>query len=236
MDININCDLGEGTGNDAAIMPFISSCSIACGGHFGDDHTMRQTVRLAKQNGVGCGAHPSYPDRANFGRKPMAIPVAELSHSLNQQITDFHRICLEEGVVLHHIKLHGALYNQAAKDPQTALIVLDAIDKTSLKVPIYAPWKSALAKAAKGRYRILFEAFADRRYHADLRLVSRSHPDAVITDKEEVSRQVLSILKKGQLTTIEGRIVPIKADTFCVHGDQRNAVEILRFLDGIRGI
>ena len=228
--ININCDLGEGRGNDEKIMPLIHSCNIACGGHYGDASSMRTSIRLAKKYGVKCGAHPSFPDKENFGRKEMNISKMELMQSIRQQIVDFKNICLEEGMEMSHIKLHGALYNLAAKDIGFAQTTLAAIKMSQTIVPIYAPYQSVIARLAKGHFEIVLEAFADRRYHKDLSLVSRTRADAVITDKNQAWQQILMIANEQRVHTVEGEEVPIQADTFCVHGDQKNAVEILDFI------
>lgn len=228
--ININCDLGEGIGNEEQIMPFIGSCNIACGGHYGDEESMRTAIRLAKKYGVKCGAHPSFPDKKNFGRKEMSISNLELIHSIRQQIISFNKICIEEDIEMSHIKLHGALYNLTAKDIGWAQTALAGIKMAQVTVPIYAPYQSVIARLAKGHFEITYEAFADRRYQRDLSLVSRTRENAVITDKNEALAQISLIANEQKVQTVEGELAPIQASTFCVHGDQKNAVEILKFI------
>ncbi len=228
--IDINCDLGEGMGNDAQLMPFLGSCNIACGGHFGDSKTMETAIQLAKKYHVNVGAHPSYPDKENFGRKIIDISRDELHQSLVQQISDFQTICTQNNVVMHHIKLHGALYNLAANDAEIAAVVLNAFAKVQAEIKIYVPYFSAIAILAEDYFPIVYEAFADRSYNADLSLVSRNESNAVITDKQQAWQQVKNIIETGKVSTINGGIANIKADTFCVHGDNDNALEILQHI------
>jgi len=160
--IHINCDLGEGGEYDSQLMPLISACNIACGGHAGDVKTMTKTLLLAKENKVEIGAHPSYPDKENFGRVSMKISEENLIISIINQILSLHKIAQEHGEILTHIKPHGALYNDAAKDKNIAEIVLKAIDKCSLNLPIYCPENSAIFHLIKDKKKVVFEAFADR--------------------------------------------------------------------------
>lgn len=228
--IDINCDLGEGSGNDALLMPFISSCSIACGGHYGDKETIAATIRLAKKHHVKVGAHPSFPDKENFGRKIMTLTKSELEDSIYHQLKTFQEVCKKEGIPINHIKLHGALYNLAAKDEQTALAVLNTIKKTKIKAAIYAPYQSALANIARPNFDVIFEGFADRKYHSDLQLVARSKNGAVISEPTVAWKQVQHILEKGTVLSIEGEKVKIAAQTFCIHGDQPNAVALASYI------
>ncbi len=231
MKIDINCDLGEGMGNDAALMPFLGSCSIACGGHFGNDETMTIAVKLAQQYDVNVGAHPSFPDKENFGRKVMDISRKKLSQSLFQQITDFQIICQTVGMPMHHIKLHGALYNLAAQDAEIAAVVLNVFARCQADVKIYLPDNSAIAILADDYFPIIYEAFADRRYNPDLSLVARNLDNALITDKKLAWQQISSIVKTGKVSTIDGQLINIRADTFCVHGDSENAFNILQYIN-----
>lgn len=228
--IDINCDLGEGAGNDALLMPFISSCSIACGGHYGDKKTMTTAIRLAKQHQVKVGAHPSFPDKENFGRKLMTLTKSELEDSIYHQLKTFQEVCKTEGFPINHIKLHGALYNLAAKDEQTALTVLSAIKKTNIQSAIYAPYQSALANIARPNFDVILEAFADRKYHHNLQLVARSKNGAVISEPTVAWKQVQHILEKGTVISIEGKKVNITVQTFCIHGDQPNAVALASYI------
>ena len=231
MNIDINCDVAEGIGNEVEILPLISSCNIACGGHAGDVKTMMEVVQLAKKNNVKVGAHPSYPDRENFGRVSMAISSNDLITSIQTQIESFTSILKKENVRMHHIKPHGALYNDIAKNIYLAKIFLEAILNLKKEVFLYVPYKSIIEKEAlKQGFRIKNEAFADRNYNKDLSLVSRKFSNAVIVKPELVINHLLSIVKENKLITLDGNAVSIKADTFCIHGDTSTALQILMYL------
>ncbi|QTE23906.1 5-oxoprolinase subunit PxpA [Polaribacter cellanae] len=230
MKIDLNCDVGEGVENEHLLMPHISSCNIACGGHFGTTQTIDKTIRFAIENKVLIGAHPSFPDRENFGRKLMDISHEELQKSIENQLDLLtHRLRFTEEK-LHHIKPHGALYNLIAVDEKFAKTFLKSIKKYSKDVFLYVPYNSVIEKLAiRKNINIKYEVFADRNYNNDLTLVSRSYKKALITDEVEVFNHVLSIYK-GQVKTISGELKSIKADTFCIHGDNKNAVLILENL------
>jgi len=230
LKIDINSDVGEGLGNEDALMPFISSCNIACGGHAGDKDTMRRTIRLALKHQVGIGAHPSYPDRLNFGRKVMDISDDALISSLREQLYGFLDILTAEGGTLHHIKPHGALYNQMAKKKRVSHVFLDAMVGFR-DIPIYVPFQSKIQEVAILRgHNIKLEAFADRNYLPDLSLVPRGNTNAVISDPEAVLSHILHMINTGKVKTLDGNLVPIQADTFCVHGDTPSAFKILTYL------
>jgi UPF0271 protein len=229
--IDINCDLGEGLGNEKELMPLISSCNIACGGHAGDKETIKTVARLANKNGVKVGAHPSYPDRKNFGRISLTIPDDELVQSIRAQMADFMTILEEEHIALHHIKAHGALYNDIAKDQHLAKIFLKAIEKRKDTIFLYVPFGSVIEKEAiKQHFEIKREAFGDRSYNADLSLVSRKLSNALIQIPEKVLEQILGIAWEELVQAVNGQKVAIKADTFCIHGDTPSALKILRYL------
>ncbi|WP_422079997.1 5-oxoprolinase subunit PxpA [Ulvibacterium sp.] len=229
--IDINCDVGEGIGNEGELFPFISSCNIACGGHAGSKRTMIETTQLAKQWGVRIGAHPSYPDKENFGRVSMDIAENLLIETIQEQIESLAAILTEEGLDLHHIKLHGALYNDVARDNNLALTVLEALEKHKPEIPIYVPYASAMATEAINQgFSILYEAFGDRRYRSDLSLVPRSLPEAVIKDPKEVLQQVVSIVKSGKVKLSNEDSTNILADTICIHGDNPFALQIVSYL------
>ena len=235
-ETDINADVGEGVGNESRILPLLSSCNIACGGHAGDDESMREVIRLAKKHKVKVGAHPSYPDRENFGRKDMDMSCAALFSSVKGQIKDLMRVMREERMQLHHVKPHGALYNKAAVDCDTATIVLEAIKSIPMPLKLYVPYGSVIAsQALEEGIPIKYEAFADRNYRDNLTLVPRSEPNAVITDLDNMTEHVLRMIKRGVVKTINGNEIPIKADTFCVHGDNPEALQLLtglrEFLD-----
>ena len=228
--IDLNADLGEGMLHDEALMHYLSSCSIACGGHFGNDTSMREAVLLAKMHKVKVGAHPSFPDTNNFGRKIMTMTKAALTESVYEQITSFFSICASEDVQVNHVKLHGALYNHAAKNAPTADAVVEAIVATEVRPILYVPPNSILSEKAKNLLPVAFEAFIDRRYELDLSLVPRSQTNAVITDPENAWKQFKSMALNCQVETTDGQIRPIKATTFCIHGDNPEALAILRFI------
>ena len=228
--IDINADLGEGTGNDEAVMPFISSCSIACGGHFGNKTTMLSTIELAKEHSVKVGAHPSYPDADNFGRKILSLPKSELKESILGQLVDFYKACEVGEVPVHHIKLHGALYNYTAINAPTADAVLEAIMDSGERPKLYVPYDSILAKKAENRLPLVYEAFIDRRYNDDLTLLTRSDSAAVIKSSEEAWNQLLTMFYKKEVQTVQGNKQTINASTFCIHGDNRNCIEILQYI------
>jgi len=228
--IDINADLGEGIGNEQKLMPHISSCSIACGGHFGNEETMTEVIRLAKKHNVKVGAHPSFPDKENFGRKIMALSEEELSETVFQQIIRFQKLCTAEEINLHHIKLHGALYNLASVDALTADAVLKGILATNLNVKLYVPYNSILALKAKNFLPLVYEAFLDRRYEEDLTLVNRSKMNAIIGSAEEAWGQLYTMVMQEKVITVTGLEKKIIASTFCVHGDHTNTLEILKYV------
>lgn len=229
--IDINCDLGEGYNNEAQLMPLISSCNIACGGHAGNAATMEVVVDLAEVHKVKIGAHPSFPDKANFGRKMMSMSAEELRKSLTAQIDNLMKILKRKNLSMHHVKPHGALYNLVAKDKKTAQLVVEAIKSIDKNLVLYAPYQSVIAEIAQqNELEVAYEAFADRNYNADLSLVSRAEPQALIHDPEAMFEHVYRMVSHGKVKTLDGVEVAIKADTFCVHGDAKNVVTNLKQL------
>lgn len=228
--IHINCDLGEGGKHDADLMPLISACNIACGGHAGNIDTMHRTVQLAMEKNVEIGAHPSYPDKENFGRKSMEMSAEDLKLSIEAQVISLKQIVEAEGGKLTHIKLHGALYNDAAKDENIAKTVLEAIELLEENYCLYVPINSKIASIAMGKFDVFFEAFGDRNYEADYSLVSRSKLNAIIDQKESVFEHVFSIFRDKKIIAVSGEELECKADTFCIHSDTKSAVEILKYL------
>ena len=231
MRIDINCDVGEGLNNEHLLMPYITSCNIACGGHFGDKNTIDETIVLAIQNNVLIGAHPSFPDTENFGRKLINISDAAFKESIQNQLNLFMNRLFFFHVKLHHIKPHGALYNAIAVDENLAILFIDTIKKYAIDAYLYVPYSSVIERVAKeNNIKIKHEAFADRNYNDDLSLVSRANENALILDKEQVFQHVHRIIKEGKVKTISGKEVKIKADTFCLHGDTKNAIEIVEYV------
>ena len=229
--IDINCDLGEGLDNEHIIMPLISSCNISCGAHAGSIEIMDKVIQLAVKHKVKIGAHPSFPDRKNFGRKVLDISNSDLQKSLEDQLSIFKDRALLQNATIHHVKPHGALYNLIAVNREKALVVITAIQHVFEAVKLYVPYQSRIEEIAiESGLEIVYEAFADRMYNEDLSLVSRTFSNALIEDKLEVLKQVQKISDKQSVTTVNFHEKKIKASTFCVHGDTKNAIEILEYL------
>ncbi len=232
MKIDINSDVGEGVGNENLLMPYISSCNIACGGHFGDEESVDKTIKLALKNKVKIGAHPSFPDKESFGRKLMQISSRELYKSLQQQISFFLERLSFNNAKLHHIKPHGALYNAITVDKNLAELFVDATQSFLKEVYLYVPYSSVIEKVAIAKnINIKYEAFADRNYNNNLTLTSRADENALITDKISVCEHVLRMVTKNKVLTTSGIEQNILADTFCIHGDTDNAIEIVKYLN-----
>ena len=225
--IDLNCDLGEGAGHDGELMPLITSANIACGAHAGDVATMRATVALARKYGVVIGAHPGFEDRANFGRKELALPPAEVRALVERQIAALRAL----GPVTH-VKAHGALYNLAARDAALADAVAEAVCAVDRTLVLFALAGSELVRAGReGGLRVASEVFADRTYQRDGSLTPRSQPDALIHDEEVAVAQVLRMVREGAVRATDGTDVAIRADTVCVHGDGAHAVAFARRLN-----
>jgi len=230
--IDINCDVGEGLNNEHLLMPFISSCNISCGAHAGSVDVIDKVITLAIHHKVKIGAHPSFPDRENFGRTIMDISDNDLQQSLESQLQLFKERVDIQNAEIHHIKPHGALYNLIAVDREKAEVVVKAIQNSFKKVKLYVPSDSIIEKVAKEKsIELVYEAFADRNYNDDLSLVSRALPYAVITDKEKVARHVRKMFEESKVKTVQDTFRDIKAETFCVHGDNKNVIEILSYLN-----
>ncbi len=227
--LNINCDLGEGLNNEHIIMPLIDSCNIACGGHAGDSGSMIECVEISIKNNVKIGAHPSYPNKINFGRKKIDISPSELSYSIISQIESLEVIADSYGLELNHIKAHGALYNQMMIDAELSNFYLDTIKDFKNKCSLYIPYKSVIEKIAlKKGFSIIYEVFGDRNYNDDLSLVSRNNENALITDPESVVNHIKTIKETETVKTINGNYKKIKFDTICIHSDTNNSIEILK--------
>lgn len=231
MHIDINCDMGEGIGNDEAIMPFITSANIACGYHAGDEQTMRLTILLAKKHGVQIGAHPSFDDRENFGRTEIPCPPDEVYHLVYKQLVIFNKIADECEAKMHHVKPHGALYNMAARDEQLAAAIALAVKDFDRQLILYGLSNSHLiSEAKKMGIRTKHEVFADRTYCEDGSLTPRSQPNALIEDEQKAVQQVLQMVEQKKVTTASGKTIPIDAETVCIHGDGKQAVAFAKKL------
>jgi 5-oxoprolinase (ATP-hydrolysing) subunit A len=219
--IDLNADVGEGDPkSDKALIPLVTSANVACGLHAGDPHTMRATVVLAVHQGVAVGAHPGYDDRENFGRRPMQLGEADIKDLLLNQLGALDAIARSEGAILRHVKPHGALYNQAETDGALAAAIIAAVQAFDSKLRLVGRAGSAMADAAAAvGHPFTPEAFADRRYRADGSLLPRSQPGAVLTDPEEVARQVRSLVTHGEVLASDGSHLPIAFETLCLHGD-----------------
>ncbi|MGH8657879.1 MAG: 5-oxoprolinase subunit PxpA [Gammaproteobacteria bacterium] len=225
MVIDLNADVGEGCGQDEALLELVSSANIACGWHAGSADIMRRTVRSALAHGVAIGAHPSFPDREGFGRREMRLPADPMYAAMLYQIGALSAIARAESACLSHVKPHGALYNQAACDKHLADTLVAAIRDVDpcLRVVGLASGE-LIAAARRAGLSAIEEVFADRRYNADGTLVKRERPGALITDAEAAVAQTLAIVTSGEVTALDGRVVPMRADTVCLHGDSVHAL------------
>lgn len=224
--VDLNVDLAEGCGNDERLLQLVSSANVACGLHAGDYNEMRKAIHWAKENGVRVGAHPSFPDRENFGRTPMHLPDDELKACLRYQLGAVKALCQAENVPLHYVKPHGALYNQAAKDPALARLIAETVKGFDPNLKLMGLSGSLmLTVAAEAGLGVIAEVFADRHYLADGSLVPRTRPDALVESDEKAIAQVLQMVEQQAVTSVEGFTIPIQADSICLHGDGAHAVE-----------
>ena len=229
MRIDLNADLGEGCDNDEALLKLVSSANIACGWHAGDAKTMRQCVRWALDNGVAIGAHPSFPDRENFGRSEMHLPPEEIIAGVLYQVGALAAIVKAEGGTLAHVKPHGALYNQAVKEPLLAEALCEAVRRFDPSLRFFGLAGSGMIDAARrAGLTPVEEVFADRGYMPDGSLVPRSQPGALIEDEEQSLAQTLSMVRDRKVTAIDGSSVPLNAQTVCLHGDGAHALAFAR--------
>lgn len=223
--IDLNADVAEGCGQDAALMPIISSANICCGLHAGSVSQMLATLQLAKAHHVRVGAHPSFDDRQNFGRTNQTLPEAEVRAILRYQLGATKAVCDMLDIPLTYVKPHGALYNQAAIDRELADIISDEIKKIDPNLTIIALSGGELIKAAQAiGLTTQSEVFADRRYEDNGSLVSRKLPNAVIESDDEAINQVMQMITQGSVTSVSGKTVPVQADSVCLHGDNEHAI------------
>jgi UPF0271 protein len=228
--IDLSADVGEGAPDEAELWPLLTSANAACGGHYGDEHTMREAARLAHQHHVLLGAHPSYPDRENFGRKSLSMDADTLRNTLITQISALAAIA-----PLHHVKPHGALYNDAHKDRALASVIVDAMRTVDPALALVAPDHSQMAAAARAAgTRVIREAFADRRYEPDGSLTPRTIPGATLT-VEEAAVQASLLARESVVIARDGTRIPIAFDTLCIHADMEGALPRLRAIhDALR--
>jgi UPF0271 protein len=225
--IDLNADVGEGAGQDEALIPLVSSINVACGAHAGDEATIRRTIELAQAHDLAVGAHPGYPDRAGFGRGPVALEAAELRSSIVEQIRLVLSIARELGQRLVHVKPHGSLYNLAARDRSLAELVAGAVHDVSPELILIGLAGSQSLRAGRALFLpVAAEAFADRAYESDGSLRSRDLPGAVHSRPAQAARQALSIARDHRVRAWDGSWLPVEADTLCIHGDSPGAVQM----------
>lgn len=230
--VDLNADVGEGAGADEEIFACISSANIACGGHAGDERTIREAIRLAARFGVAVGAHPGYADRANFGRVEQRLSHAEVNLLVREQLAAVQHVAGVEGAPVRHVKPHGALYNQAAKDYPLARAIADAVAEVDSKLILLGLAGSELLRAgADAGLRVASEVFADRRYLADGSLAPRSRgAGALIENEDEAIAQALQMVREGTVQAITGELIAVRADSICLHGDSPSAANLARRL------
>lgn len=227
--LDLNADLGEGCAFDTELMSIVTSCNIACGGHAGDAQSMRNALLLAKQHGVAAGAHPSFPDRKNFGRANMELSGSDLETVLANQICALRRLADEINLDLTHLKPHGALYNMAAKDVSLADSILKVLVQTMQGAAIYGPPHSQLQRAAHDRgVPFIAEGFADRAYESNGSLRNRRLEGAVLHDPHDQTKQAVNIATRQEVRSYDGATIPLPVQTLCVHGDTPTALTAAR--------
>jgi len=230
MEININCDLGEkskhhSNKHDPDLLNIVNSANVACGYHAGDDESMNQVVEISKKNGVSIGAHPSFNDPENFGRKRMNLPSSEIRKIIIDQYAILQEIASQHGESVTHIKPHGALNNMACEDIELATIIAKSIKEISKDLIYLVPTGSKMEEAAKKlNLKIACEIFADRNYEDDGNLVSRKKQNALITDPDEAKQHVLSMVKNQALNCFSGKKIPCEIDSVCIHGDNESSL------------
>ncbi len=240
MEININCDLGESsklhsTENDPLLLEIVNSANIACGYHAGDMPTMEKTIEISKKNNVSIGAHPSFKDRENFGRKRLNLPADEIKKLVIDQINILSDVANNKGLMVTHVKPHGALNNMACENYDLAKIISESIIETNKDLIFLVPTGSQMEKAGKKlNLKVAAEIFADRNYEDDGNLVSRKKNNAMITDPEVAKKHVIKMVENQALNCYSGKQIPCKIDSICVHGDGKSAVSTAKEIkDGL---
>ena len=232
--VDLNCDLGESFGNykcgmDEVVIPFISSANVACGFHASDPLVMSKTVALAKESGVAVGAHPGYPDLVGFGRRNMNIAPQEVKAMVQYQVGALQAFCKANGILLQHVKPHGAMYNMAGKDENLAMAICQGILEVDSDLILLGLSGSKMLAAAKAcGLKCAKEVFADRAYEEDGSLVARTKAGAMITDENVAIDRVISMVKQGKVTAITGKEIAVEPDSICVHGDGEKAVAFVK--------
>lgn len=218
--------MGEGCPNDAALMDYVSSVNIACGVHAGDAGTMRRTVEHAVEKGVAIGAHPGYPDRENFGRFAIKMSQTQIYELITEQFYSLKKVIDDTGGKISHVKPHGALYNQSAQDAEIASVIAQAVFDIDPTLIMFGLSDSlSISEAKKLGLRTASEVFADRTYQRDGSLTARTESNALIHDTGLAIAQVMQITNERTVTATDGSVIPITADTICIHGDGENALK-----------
>jgi 5-oxoprolinase (ATP-hydrolysing) subunit A len=226
--IDLNVDLGEGGSHDAELIAHASSANIACGGHAGDEETMRLAIQHCIAHGVAIGAHPGYEDQEHFGRRELNMEPEEVTEMIARQLDRFSELVTQAGAKIHHVKPHGALYNQADREPALAAAVIAGVKRILGNCECYVPPSGALARACReAQIPIKPEGFVDRRYLENASLVPRSEPEAIVDDPRAAVAQALQIARDQAVRCISGGTIPLPAETLCIHGDGPKAVELL---------
>ena len=234
MHIDLNADMGESfgswvKGNDEALLDIISSANIACGFHAGDPDVMAKTIRLAKNRGVGIGAHPGFDDLVGFGRRRLNIPLETIQNQIRYQIGAIKAMANAEGTTITHVKLHGALSNMCSENYELAKACYEAVMSVAAEVPIMALVKTKQQKAVENlKAKWVGEIFADRSYNDDATLVDRSMPGAVVADPIAAGARVAEMISRSAIITHTGKEIKTKIDTVCLHGDTPNAINIAK--------
>jgi UPF0271 protein len=229
LSIDLNCDLGEGFPHDALIMPFISSVNIACGYHAGDQHSIVGTIELALRHQVAIGAHPSYADRENFGRKVHTLSAEGYYELITAQLEIMQKAAATCGARLHHVKPHGALYNTSARNKKVANSIAKAVYDFDSTLILYGlSGSDSIGEAKRYKLRTASEVFADRTYQSDGSLTPRDQDNSLVAGVDQMLRQVLQMITTQTVTSINSNSVPIKAETLCIHGDGKHAVEFVK--------
>ena len=224
--VDLNADVGEGAGDDDMVLDVVSSASVACGVHAGDHDTMRRTLEAATRRGVVVGAHPSYPDRSGFGRRPLALAPAQITDEVLSQVLALETLAAAYGSRVRFVKPHGALYLRMAEDESCAAAVAEAVRAAGDLVLLAPAGSPTIGAATALGVRVATEAFADRAYLADGRLAPRSEPGAVVDDPAEAARRALRIAVDGEVTAVDGTVIELTASSICVHGDTPGAAAL----------
>ncbi|HEX8567862.1 MAG TPA: 5-oxoprolinase subunit PxpA [Pyrinomonadaceae bacterium] len=231
ISVDLNCDMGESfgawtIGNDRALMDYCTSINVACGFHAGDATVIRKTIEIALEKRIAIGAHPSFPDLQGFGRRPMQLSAQEVFDTVLYQVAAVYQMTAALGGELHHVKPHGALYNEAAKKPELAEAIARAVKAIDENLIFYGLSGSFLiSESERMGLKTASEVFADRTYNADGSLTPRSEPNALIHDTNKAVEQVLQMIQTQTVTATNGETIRLKADTVCIHGDGANALE-----------